>query len=198
MLFRDERGRHGLLDRHCPHRGADLAYRPARGWRPALPVPWLAVRCRRQVPRNAGRARGQRALPAGAPALLSGRGQERHRLRLSRRRRGARLPRLRLLPRARHACLRLQGADRLQLAAGARSRHRSGARLLPAPLLRGRGPVGRCLRQAVPRLVLGLRHPDVAHDARVSRGRPSTSRAPTTACACSRCARSARSTRMCG
>src|SRR5437588_12622614 len=26
VLFRDERGRHGLLDRHCPHRGADLAY----------------------------------------------------------------------------------------------------------------------------------------------------------------------------
>ena len=26
VLFRDERGRHGLLDRDCPHRGADLAY----------------------------------------------------------------------------------------------------------------------------------------------------------------------------
>src|SRR6185437_735376 len=26
VLFRDERGRHGLLDRHCAHRGADLAY----------------------------------------------------------------------------------------------------------------------------------------------------------------------------
>jgi phenylpropionate dioxygenase-like ring-hydroxylating dioxygenase large terminal subunit len=26
VLFRDERGRHGLLDRGCPHRGADLAY----------------------------------------------------------------------------------------------------------------------------------------------------------------------------
>jgi phthalate 4,5-dioxygenase oxygenase subunit len=26
VLFRDERGRHGLLDRHCPHRGADLAF----------------------------------------------------------------------------------------------------------------------------------------------------------------------------
>jgi len=26
VLFRDQRGRHGLLDRHCPHRGADLAY----------------------------------------------------------------------------------------------------------------------------------------------------------------------------
>ncbi len=26
VLFRDEEGRHGLLDRHCSHRGADLAY----------------------------------------------------------------------------------------------------------------------------------------------------------------------------
>ena len=26
VLFRDEQGRLGLLDRHCPHRGADLAY----------------------------------------------------------------------------------------------------------------------------------------------------------------------------
>src|SRR5471032_1283079 len=26
VLFRDERGQHGLLDRDCPHRGADLAY----------------------------------------------------------------------------------------------------------------------------------------------------------------------------
>src|SRR5262249_34959091 len=26
VLFRDQRGRYGLLDRHCPHRGADLAY----------------------------------------------------------------------------------------------------------------------------------------------------------------------------
>ncbi len=26
VLFRDEKGRYGLLDRHCPHRGADLAY----------------------------------------------------------------------------------------------------------------------------------------------------------------------------
>jgi phenylpropionate dioxygenase-like ring-hydroxylating dioxygenase large terminal subunit len=26
VLFRDESGRYGLLDRHCPHRGADLAF----------------------------------------------------------------------------------------------------------------------------------------------------------------------------
>lgn len=32
VLFRDEQGRYGLLDRDCPHRGADLAYgRPEDG-----------------------------------------------------------------------------------------------------------------------------------------------------------------------
>src|SRR5258708_12071714 len=26
VLFRDEQGRYGLIERHCPHRGADLAF----------------------------------------------------------------------------------------------------------------------------------------------------------------------------
>src|ERR1700747_2811506 len=26
VLFRDEQGRYGLIDRHCAHRGADLAF----------------------------------------------------------------------------------------------------------------------------------------------------------------------------
>src|SRR2546423_10415160 len=26
VLFRDKQGRHGLIDRHCAHRGADLAF----------------------------------------------------------------------------------------------------------------------------------------------------------------------------
>ena len=26
VLFKDEQGRYGMLDRHCPHRGADLAF----------------------------------------------------------------------------------------------------------------------------------------------------------------------------
>ncbi len=140
--------------------------RPPGGWRPALPVPWLAVRCRRQVPGDAGRTGRQRALPEGAPAQLSGGGEERHRLRLSRRRRSARLPRLRLLPGARHARLRLQGPDRVQLAAGAGGRHRSRARLLPAPLLRGRG-YRRGLRQAVPLRLRRFRNPDDPPAARV-------------------------------
>jgi len=42
VLFRDERGRHGLLDRDCPHRGADSPL-GASSRRPALSVPRLAV-----------------------------------------------------------------------------------------------------------------------------------------------------------
>ena len=44
VLFRDPAGRYGLLDRHCAHRGADLAIWPYGGWRAALSVPRLAVR----------------------------------------------------------------------------------------------------------------------------------------------------------
>jgi phenylpropionate dioxygenase-like ring-hydroxylating dioxygenase large terminal subunit len=44
VLFRDERGRLGLIDRGCPHRGADMAYGRLGGWRAALRLPWLAVR----------------------------------------------------------------------------------------------------------------------------------------------------------
>src|SRR5262249_58629393 len=42
VLFRDEGGRYGLLDRHCPHRGADLAFgrRESGGPRCSLPC-WL-------------------------------------------------------------------------------------------------------------------------------------------------------------
>src|SRR4051794_11353841 len=41
VLFRDEQGRYGLIDRHCAHRGADLAFGrlehgglrpPVHGW----------------------------------------------------------------------------------------------------------------------------------------------------------------------
>ena len=72
VLFRDERGRLRPARPRLPASRRRPRLRPARGWRPALPVPRLAVRRRRQVPGDAGRARGQRALPARAPARLSG------------------------------------------------------------------------------------------------------------------------------
>ena len=157
VLFRDERGRHGLLDRDCPHRGADLAYgRLEDGGLRCLFHGWLFDvdgKCLETPAEPEGSVLCQRVRQTSYPVVVKngiifaylGEGE------------AARLPRLRLLPGARHARLRLQGPDRLQLAAGAGGRHRSGPRLVPAPLLRGRGPVGRRLRQAVPRHLRRLR-----------------------------------------
>ena len=141
VLFRDEAGRLGLFDRHCCHRGADLAFGrleggglrcPFHGWlydtsgacleQPAEPegsdlhrrVQQPAYPC---TERNGmifawlgGQCEGGRAAPAGP----------------------------RLFRRAGGLQLRLEGLVGVQLAAGARGRHRSGPRLLPAPLLRRR------------------------------------------------------------
>ena len=104
--------------------------RTARAWRPALRLPWLAVRRHRPVHRDAGRAEGLKALPEHPAALLSGGGEERHPLGLSRRRRAAGISGARLLRRARQPHVCVQGPHGLQLAAGAGSRHRSRARLV--------------------------------------------------------------------
>ena len=190
VLFRDERRPLRPARPRLPASRRRPRLRPARGRRPALPVPWLAVRRRGQVPGDTGRAGGQRLCQRRSASALSGGGEERHRLRLPRRGRRAGLPRLRLLPRARHARLRLQGPDRLQLAAGARGRHRPGARLLPAPLLRGRGPVGAAYGKQFRADLRRLRHPDDRRCCASTTGPTSTSRRPTTACACSPCASS--------
>ena len=137
VLFRDENDRYGLIDRHCAHRGADLAFGRLREWRPALRVPWLAVRHLRPVHRDAGGAEGLEPVQGHQAALLSRDREERHPLGLSRRRRAAGVSGDRLFRCARQPHLRVQGPHQLQLAAGARSRHRSGARLVPASLLRG-------------------------------------------------------------
>ena len=129
--------------------------RPSGEWRAALRLPWLAVRCIRPMPGNACRAEGLEPVPGHQAALLSRGREERHPLGLSRRRRAAGVSGDRLLRRARQPYLCIQGPHQLQLAAGARSRHRSGARFVPASLLRGRGYVNR-LRQAVPRRVRRL------------------------------------------
>ena len=114
--------------------------RPARGRRPALPVPRLEVRRRRALPRDAGRAaRARRCAPGSASAAIRCRcaraSSSPGSAPRARRRRPCRRSTLR---RAGEPQLRLQGPLALQLAAGLRGRHRSGASVVPAPLPRGR------------------------------------------------------------
>ena len=87
--------------------------RPAGEWRPALRLPWLAVRRHRPVPGDARGAEGLEAVPGHQAALLSRGREERHPLGLSRRRRAAGVSGDRLLRRARQPYLRLQGPHRI-------------------------------------------------------------------------------------
>ena len=156
VVFRDEQGRYGLVGRHCPHRGTDLAYGrlEAGGLRCAFHG-WLFDvdgKCL-QTPAEPDNSQSVRQHQA---QVLSGRRKERHPVRLSGRRRAAGVSAIRLFRRAVDPHLRFQGHDRLQLAAIAGGRHRSGPHLVPAPLLRGRGPEQR-LRQDVPGYLEGLR-----------------------------------------
>ena len=129
-------GRWGLIDRACPHRGADLAFGrleadglrcPFHGWKfdadgrcletPAEPAgstlcsgsASAAIRCRSALGRRLRLARARGLGAAGAAGV-------------------------RRLRRAGEPQLRLQGPLALQLAAGVRGRHRSGASVVPAPL----------------------------------------------------------------
>ena len=196
VAFKDDQGRYGLIGRHCPHRGTDLAYGRLGRRRAALRLSRLAVRRQRPMPANAGRARRQQSLRQYQTEVLSGGGEEWHPVRLSWARRAAGISAFRLLRRAVDAHLRVQRHDRLQLAAIARSRHRSGAYLVPASLLRGRRPEPG-LRQDVPRHLEGLGHADDQDHARIyapaHRGRADRLRLP----AGRRCARSATTRRMC-
>ena len=88
VLFRDETGRYGLIDRHCAHRGADLAFgRLENGGLRCAFHGWLFER--RPMPRDAGRAEGFAAVQEHQAALLSRGREERHPLGLARRRRAA-------------------------------------------------------------------------------------------------------------
>ena len=140
--------------------------RPAGERRAAVRVSRLAVRCHRAVPGNAGRTRGLEDVPGHQTAVLSRGGEERHSLGLPRRRHSARVSGARLLRRAGQPHLRVQGPHQLQLAAGAGSRHRSFACVVPASLLRGRGYVWR-VRQAVSRRIRRVRHADDEDPARI-------------------------------
>ena len=140
--------------------------RPPGKWRPSLRLSRLAVRRHGPVPGDAGGAEGFQAVPEHQAARLSRDREERHPLGLYGRRRTAGISGDRLLRRARQPYLRVQGPHQLQLAAGAGSRHRSGARLVPASLLRGRGYFRR-LWQAVPRRFRRHRHADDEDPARI-------------------------------
>ena len=139
--FATSEGRYGLIDRHCAHRGADLAFgRLENGGLRCAFHGWL-FDVDGQCLETPAEPKDSQAVPGHQAALLSRGREERHPLGLSRRRRAAGVSGDRLLRRARQPHLCVQGPDQLQLAAGAGSRHRSGARLVPASLLRGRGYV---------------------------------------------------------
>jgi nitrite reductase/ring-hydroxylating ferredoxin subunit len=177
---------YSLMQRHCPHRGADLAYmhRTRRlrcsfhGWKfdaagrcietPAEPESSrLCDHIKTVSPLSWRRAASSSPTRRGAAPAFP----------------------LRLLRRARRLHLRLQGLLGLQLAAGAGGRHRPGARLIGCTST-SRTRTRRELRQAVPRQAGRL---DLPISVLREHDRPgSASSAPTTACACRRCGGSAR------
>ena len=139
VLFRDDEGRYGLIERACPHRGTDLAFgRLENGGLRCAFHGWL-FDVDRPVPGDAGRAGGQPDVRQHPAEGLSGGREERHPVRLYGAGRAAGVSAFRLLHGARHPHLRVQGHDRLQLAAVAGGRHRSGPHLVPASLLPRRG-----------------------------------------------------------
>ena len=137
VMFRDEQGRYGLIDRHCAHRGADLAFgRLEQGGLRCAFHGWLfdvSGQCLQTPaePKDSKLCQGikQRAYPvvekSGILWAYLGEGEP------------PAFPGARLLRRARQPRLRVQGPLGMQLAAGAGGRRRSLARLLSAPLLRG-------------------------------------------------------------
>ena len=142
VLFRDEHGRYGLIERALSASRHRSRVRAARRRRPALRVPRLAVRRR---PASAWRRRPSRKAAACAQNIRQkaypvveksgilfaylGPGEP------------PAFPHFDCFVAPATPHLRVQGPDRLQLAAVARSRHRSGAHLVPAPLLPRRGSV---------------------------------------------------------
>ena len=190
VMFKDENGQYGLLERHCPHRGTDLAFgRLEDGGLRCAFHGWLFG--------VDGQCLETPAEPDGSPLCanvraegLSGGGAERDSVDLYGTGRAAGDAASRLLCRAGQPHLRIQGHDRLQLAAGARGRHRSRrtprsciafsrTKIQPRPTASSSAT-----RRSIPRC------PRRRSCATIPRPRSRWSR-PNTACALSRCAGSA-------
>ena len=109
VAFKDDKGRYGLIGRQCPHRGTDLAYgRLEDGGLRCAFHGWLFDVDGQCLQTPADRQRQSRR--EHQTEILPGRGEERHPVRLSGRRRGAGVPAIRLLRRAGHAHLRASRA----------------------------------------------------------------------------------------
>ena len=139
VLFRDEKGRYGLIERACPHRGTDLAFGRLEdgglrcafhGWLFDVHGTCLETPAEPDDSNLCANIR-QKAYPvvekSGILFAYLGPGEP------------PEFPHFDCFVAPDNAHVRLQGHDRLQLAAVARSRHRSGAHLVPASLLPRRG-----------------------------------------------------------
>ena len=181
VIFKDEKGRYGLIGRRCPHRGTDLAYGRLEdgglrcafhGWLFDVNGKCLETPAEPDDSNLCANIK-QKSYPvvekSGILFAYLGPGEP------------PAFPHFDCFVAPDDPHLRLQGHDRLQLAAIARGRHRSGAHLVPASLLRGREPEPR-LRQDVSRQHAGRRHADDADHARVDaaahRGRADRLRLP--------------------
>ncbi len=166
VIFKDDKGRYGLVGRRCPHRGTDLAYgRLENGGLRCAFHGWLfdvhgqCIETPAEPPdSNLSANIKQVAYPvvekSGILFAYMGPGEP------------PASPAFDCFVAPSTAHLRLQGHDRLQLAAVARSRHRPGPHLVPAPFLRRRGSERR-LRQDVSRHDERQRHADDQDHARV-------------------------------
>ena len=166
VIFKDDKGRYGLIGRNCPHRGTDLAYgRLEDGGLRCAFHGWLFDvngKCL-QTPAEPDDSNlcaniKQKSYPvvekSGILFAYLGGGEP------------PAFPDFDCFTAPGTHTFAFKGHDRLQLAAVARGRHRSGAHLVPAPLLRGRGPRPG-LRQDVPRPHQGRGHADDQDHARL-------------------------------
>ena len=168
VLFRDGAGRWGLLDRDCPHRGADLKFArhepdgircPFHGWKFAADGRCLETPAEPHGQHACASACASAAIRCGVQSgvLFAYLGPE-----------GStppELPAFDCFTAPASAQLRLQGPVALQLAAGGGGGHRPRAPVLPAPhaattaTATTPGPIGRQFRAASVGDVHGQRWP---------------------------------------